>query len=575
VDKYRLYALVGVGGMGAVYCGNHLGLDRRVAVKILLPHLAIAKSVVIDLFEREAKMVSGLLHENIVLVTDAGRTPEDLAYIVMEWLEGHTLEDELSTRKPASLERSSLIIRQIAAALNEAHVNHIIHRDLKPSNVMLVKRLDGREQVKVLDFGIAKVISDTAGSLVSQALGTPHYASPEQFRQGGRIDNRADIYSLGVILYQMLTGELPFNASSVHEMIRQHLTEQPPSVRTLRPEIPEAVEQLVSRMLAKEPIMRPGSASEVSDSLELALNRPNKTQAETLVDIEPATENGTEQSNDTLSSLDRAAIRDIIQDALNSIDAKEHGSWGSFYILDNNSRRVFGKLKSKFDEKSTENVINELVSFLDDKESLTRWKAMRLLIYYGYSDSKRIRRLWEDESGWMERKIVLETLKNLPEKDSFNLLIDVATMDDNHSIRGAALEKLQSYSDEHNRQQIVTTLLEALFDDHSSVRGTALNCLLAMRVEEAIEKAPNLLLKDQDNFVRVAAGDLLGEMGSIESFESLTTAFARKAINDYAFKGCVSRYERRFGKRALLDQAAKMKDLSVKAEVEAILNQEK
>jgi serine/threonine protein kinase len=263
LDKYRLDALVGMGGFGAVYSAHHLGLDRRVAFKILQPNLMLRNKSVVDLFEREARLAARLHQENIVWVMDAGRTPDDIAYIAMEWLDGRTLEEELEATGPLSLERTGQILRQIAAALDTAHANYTIHRDLKPSNVMLIKSSGGPELVKVLDFGIAKVLNSTTGAPVSHVMGTPHYASPEQFVPGGHIDQRSDIYSLGVMLYQMLTGILPFNASSMEELIQLKLEGQPKSLRTLRPDAPAAVEQLVSRMLVKDPDQRPGRMSEV------------------------------------------------------------------------------------------------------------------------------------------------------------------------------------------------------------------------------------------------------------------------------------------------------------------------
>jgi serine/threonine protein kinase len=278
LDKYCVEALIGIGGMGAVYSTHHLLINRRVAFKILLPNLAMGNEQMLNLFEREAKMAGQLDHENIVDIKDAGRTPDGIAYIVMEWLEGPTLEEVLSAQGALSFEHTAAILRQIAAALDAAHAQYIIHRDLKPSNVMLVKRPDGREQVKVLDFGIAKVTSETTLSPVSVAMGTPHYASPEQFQLGGHIDGRADIYSLGVVLYQMLTGTVPFNAPSMLELIKLQRTEPPPPLRQHRPETPLAIEQLISRTLAKDPNERPQSAGEVAGLFERALSAPDQLQ---------------------------------------------------------------------------------------------------------------------------------------------------------------------------------------------------------------------------------------------------------------------------------------------------------
>jgi len=273
--KYRIEALVGVGGMGAVYSAHHLGIDRRVAFKVLLPNLALGNPHLVGLFEREAKMAGHLSHENIANVFDAGQAGDGLAYIAMEWLDGQTLAEELAESGPLSLARAGEILRQVCAALETAHAAHIIHRDLKPANVMLAPRRGGSERVKILDFGIAKAVTDTAaGTPVSSMMGTPHYASPEQFEVGGKIDSRADIYSLGVMLYQMLTGALPFEAVSIRELIQLHLTTAPPPLRKLRPDAPAAVEQLVQRMLAKSPEQRPQRAAEVCELYADALGNP-------------------------------------------------------------------------------------------------------------------------------------------------------------------------------------------------------------------------------------------------------------------------------------------------------------
>jgi eukaryotic-like serine/threonine-protein kinase len=271
VDKYRLDALVGIGGMGAVYCADHLSTGRQVAVKILLPNLAIGNPRLLDLFEREARVVGRLRHENIVDIIDAGLTTDGIAYIAMEWLEGRTLDEEIQLNGPLSFQRVSEILRQVAAALQESHSQHIIHRDLKPSNIFLVKRATGREQVKVVDFGISKSIGDTGGSPVSSVMGTPQYASPEQFRLGENIDSRTDIYSLGVVLFQMLTNALPFNDTTISALIHKHLNEPPPPLRGLRPDIPPALEDLVGRMLAKQPADRPQRVGDVPDLFDRAI----------------------------------------------------------------------------------------------------------------------------------------------------------------------------------------------------------------------------------------------------------------------------------------------------------------
>lgn len=277
-DKYRIEALVGIGGMGAVYNAYHLGINRLVAFKILQPNVAISNDRMVNLFEREAKVVGHLYHENIADIKDAGRDSDGIAYIIMEWLDGATLEEELAASSPFAIERVAGILRQISAALEAAHAKRIIHCDLKPSNIMLNPGPAGRELVKVLDFGIAKIMTDPAGSPVSAAMGTPHYASPEQLQVGRTVDARSDIYSLGVILFQMLTGKLPFQAGSVRELINRQM-ETPARISELRPETPIAIQRIVNQMLAFDPGRRPQTAPDVAAIVDHALHDRTATQS--------------------------------------------------------------------------------------------------------------------------------------------------------------------------------------------------------------------------------------------------------------------------------------------------------
>jgi serine/threonine protein kinase len=274
LDRYKIEALVGLGGMGAVYCAFHEGIERRVAFKILQPNIALADERLVELFEREAKVAGRLTHENIVDVKDAGRVTDSvgghLAYIVMEWLEGRTLEDELRNVAHLSLPQTYEILRQMSAALAEAHGKNVVHRDLKPANVMLTQRGDGKLVVKVLDFGIGKIVNET-GASVSAVMGTPSYASPEQLQLGGKIDPRSDIYSLGVMLYRMLAGRLPFTSTALTDLIQMQLQETPPALRVLRPDIPPALETLIHQMMAKDATQRPQSVQEVTERFAHAL----------------------------------------------------------------------------------------------------------------------------------------------------------------------------------------------------------------------------------------------------------------------------------------------------------------
>ncbi|MBI1762259.1 MAG: serine/threonine protein kinase [Acidobacteria bacterium] len=264
-DKYQIGELAALGGMSAVYHAHQIGVKRHVAFKILLPNLALEHPRMLDRFEREAHLAGRLTHENIAIIHDAGQTPDSLAYIVMEWLDGELLESALQQRYFLSYQRIAYLLRQIAAALDAAHAARVIHRDLKPTNIMIVPRPDGRDWVKVFDFGLAKVLADSMDLQISHALGTPHYASPEQFRPGEEISGQSDIYSLGIILYRLLTRHVPFDAPDIHELIRLHLLEVPPPLARWRPAVPTALEQLVARMLAKTPHYRPATATEAVD----------------------------------------------------------------------------------------------------------------------------------------------------------------------------------------------------------------------------------------------------------------------------------------------------------------------
>ena len=263
-DKYEISALSAIGGMSAIYRAHQLGVHRPVAFKILLPNIAVNNAEMPYLFAREAQLAGRLSHENIATIYDAGETEDHTAYIVMEWLDGHTLEAELRARRYLSYQRIEFVLHQVAAALDAAHDLKIIHRDLKPANIMITKRPDGSERIKVFDFGLAKIIADSVDLQVSSALGTPHYASPEQFRTGEEIGPSSDIYTLGAMLYRLLTGRFPFEATNVHELIRCHLLESPPPLSLYRPGIPTEIENLVNRMLAKTPYYRPERASDAA-----------------------------------------------------------------------------------------------------------------------------------------------------------------------------------------------------------------------------------------------------------------------------------------------------------------------
>jgi HD-like signal output (HDOD) protein len=276
LGNYRVAGLLGKGGMGSVYLAEHMLIGRKVAIKVLDPAIAEEADAVSRFFV-EARAVNEIRHPNIVEVTDLG-THKGQPFIVMEFLGGATLEHRLIEKQRLSLAETVHVVRQMASALGAAHERGLVHRDLKPANVMLLNHPDYPDFVKVLDFGIAKLlgVAPTAQHRTETGtlLGTPAFMSPEQCLGDVQLDHRSDIYSLGVMTFQMLAGRLPFTAEAVGRLILGHVHEPPPKLTELRPELPEAVAQVVDRALAKKPHDRFPSMRELRRELEVACGRP-------------------------------------------------------------------------------------------------------------------------------------------------------------------------------------------------------------------------------------------------------------------------------------------------------------
>ncbi|HEV7890954.1 MAG TPA: serine/threonine-protein kinase [Pyrinomonadaceae bacterium] len=269
-DKYRLDELLGQGGMGAVYRATHLLIERPVAVKVLSQRLVTDESAR-ERFRREARAAGRLQHTNAVAVTDFGETRDGLVYLVMELLEGRPLREVLAGEAPLDAARAVSLMMQISAAVEAAHEAGIIHRDLKPGNIFLVQRPDSPYIVKVLDFGIAKLAaSDGAGgdgnfidtlTGTGVMIGTPRYMSPEQC-DGAQLTPASDVYSLGVILYEMLAGQTPFTGTTPLALALKHSSESPRPPRELVATIPPALEGVVLHALEKKPGERASDAGE-------------------------------------------------------------------------------------------------------------------------------------------------------------------------------------------------------------------------------------------------------------------------------------------------------------------------
>ncbi len=254
VGNYRVTKLLGEGGMGAVYLGEHPVIGRKVAIKVLHTALAADKDIVARFFN-EARAIHLIAHPNIVEILDFGQTPDGQPYFIMEYLTGEALS-EIVARGPISPPEVAALADQMCRALGAAHAKGIVHRDLKPHNVQIIEK-DGQPFVKILDFGVAKILAAPDGSQsvktrTGSLMGTPLYMSPEQCKGAGLLDHRTDIYSLGVMIFEMLAGRPPFMAEGIGELFAKHMLEEAPSLLELAPQTPPAMAAAIMKSLNKE-----------------------------------------------------------------------------------------------------------------------------------------------------------------------------------------------------------------------------------------------------------------------------------------------------------------------------------
>ena len=266
--------------MATVFLGEHPRIGRRVAIKVIHPELSTSPEMVSRFFT-EARAVSTLRHEHLVEIQDYGQTPEGDNFIIMEYLDGVTLSGVLDPANRLPPQRAVVISIQIGEALQAAHERGVVHRDLKPDNIFLLRRPGGEDYVKVLDFGLAKLTGGPAmmqrehKTRTGSVLGTPHYMAPEQAEGKSTVDPRADVYSLGCILYRMLSGVLPFPGDGFGEVLVKHLREWPQPLRGFAPEVSPALEKIVLHAMAKKREFRFQSIAE----LLLALREPDRFSA--------------------------------------------------------------------------------------------------------------------------------------------------------------------------------------------------------------------------------------------------------------------------------------------------------
>jgi len=282
--KYEIVKIIGEGGMGVVYEAKHLLVGRRYAIKILFPEMATNREIV-ERFYNEARTAASIGHDHIIEVTDMGMIGAS-PFLVMEYLEGQSLTKFIEG-KILPVEQAAGIMIQVLDALNAVHAKGVIHRDLKPDNIFLIRKGNRNDYVKILDFGISKL--KTVGSQnmaltrTGTIMGTPYYMSPEQAAGKKEQDHRVDIYSAGVILYEMLTSNLPFNADNYNALIAAVLTEEPPKPTSFNPQIPVELENIIMKAISKNPHQRYSNAMEfLSALLPFApswVSRPSKIPA--------------------------------------------------------------------------------------------------------------------------------------------------------------------------------------------------------------------------------------------------------------------------------------------------------
>lgn len=296
--RYQLIKRLGQGGMGVVYKARHSYLKTAHAIKVILPDLVGNDPNLVTRFRQEALAAAAIRHRNIVSVTDFGVVAGKMPFLVMEYVEGESLHDLLVREKRLTPQKALAILSAICSGLAAAHKQDIVHRDLKPLNIMIVRDAPLDEAVKILDFGLAKIKSgELLGSFIQAQttglMGSPYYMAPEQWSDD-EPDARADVYSLGVILYQMLAGDVPFKGSSIPSIMRKHLSDPPPPLTDFGLNLPSGIEQVVRHALEKDPAQRTSSVERLTQEFREALANPNaeiaappKTDEKAVIETKP------------------------------------------------------------------------------------------------------------------------------------------------------------------------------------------------------------------------------------------------------------------------------------------------
>src|SRR6266699_5620665 len=333
--QYQIEALLGKGGMGAVFCARHILLGDRVAIKVLPPEMR-NNAEWLRRFRREGQAARRFRHPNAVTVYDLRTASDGMIYMVMEYVEGHTLDAELRLRGSLTPAEAFTLLEPILSVLNAAHSMGVVHRDLKPENIMIGRASGGGElNVKLLDLGIAKLREvdgadsgggNTALTMAGQMLGTPYYMSPEQWgelpRDGNsEIDGRADIYSLGRVFYEMIAGQRPYSALTLLELRKEHVSVTPRRLDEVVPSVSRQFSDVIARSMAKDRADRPATAGELAAELKAALATDDSSQvasgpdaAKIVSSHSPAATGTVKKASETTSDVNAPTI--ITMDAL-------------------------------------------------------------------------------------------------------------------------------------------------------------------------------------------------------------------------------------------------------------------
>ncbi|MGP4106934.1 Stk1 family PASTA domain-containing Ser/Thr kinase [Virgibacillus sp. L01] len=331
-DRYQIGETIGGGGMANVYLANDIILNRDVAVKVLRLDYANDEEFIAR-FDREAQSATSLSHPNVVNIYDVGEE-DHILYMVMEYVDGMTLKEYIQRYGPIDVQEALDIMKQVTAAISHAHANDIVHRDIKPQNILI----DSYGRVKVTDFGIAVALSATSLTQTNSILGSVHYLSPEQAR-GGMATKKSDVYSLGIVLFELLTGRLPFSGQSPVSIALKHLQNDTPSVKRFNPDVPQSVENIVLKATAKDPFHRYETVYDLEDGLESALD-PNRIDEEKYV---PPSEAGEETK--AIPIITDNQLQDNVHDDTMVHSANE--STKNFTNNDNKSDSKKGNRKRK------------------------------------------------------------------------------------------------------------------------------------------------------------------------------------------------------------------------------------